>query len=274
MFKNHQRNLLLIALLCLPFALPLTTLAAEIAIRPLSEVTQSGPPKLTEIGATEAQLNFISSVPLACNIVYGESKSYGEITNDPNMSSTAIVDHNPILSGLKPDTQYFYRVQGVSADGRVYVGKTSSFRTTKKPLGEKINLASITTGAQVIAVSSNYGNGANDAPWGATSAVDDARSTAWSSNGDGDNAFLEIKLAKMTLLAEAAVWTRTMSDGTAQIFKFTLTTDKGNVFGPFDLPDASKAYHFPLGVEASTIRMDVLESSGGNTGLVEFGVYE
>jgi len=69
------------------------------------------------------------------------------------------------------------------------------------------------------------------------------------------------------------VWTRTMSDGTAQIFAFTLTTDTGEVLGPFTLQDAEKAYRFEVAATARSLRLDVVESSGGNTGLVEFVAY-
>jgi hypothetical protein len=64
-----------------------------------------------------------------------------------------------------------------------------------------------------------------------------------------------------------------MTDGTAEIFSFTLTTDGGEVLGPFELTDSNQAYSFEMTVETGTIRLDVVESSGGNTGLVEFVVY-
>jgi hypothetical protein len=64
-----------------------------------------------------------------------------------------------------------------------------------------------------------------------------------------------------------------MSDGTAQIFAFTLTTDSGQVLGPFTLQDAEQAYRFDVNVTARSLRLDVADSSGGNTGLVEFAAY-
>ena len=64
-----------------------------------------------------------------------------------------------------------------------------------------------------------------------------------------------------------------MSDGTAQIFAFTLTTDGGEVLGPFVLQDAAQAYRFEVNVTARSLRLDVVESSGGNTGLIEFAAY-
>jgi len=88
-----------------------------------------------------------------------------------------------------------------------------------------------------------------------------------------------------------------MSDGTAQTFRFTDTTDQGKTFGPFgrlrvgsfgrlragpfgrlragsfDLPDADHTYTAPADFIAHRLRFDVEESSGGNTGAVEIEVY-
>ena len=64
-----------------------------------------------------------------------------------------------------------------------------------------------------------------------------------------------------------------MSNNTAQIFSFTVTNDTGEVFGPFELADASQAYEFAVDFVASTLRFDVETSSGGNTGFVELEAY-
>ena len=113
----------------------------------------------------------------------------------------------------------------------------------------------------------------NDGLWGADSALDGQRGTAWSSNGDGDDAFVEVELAQPAQLHAVEVWTRSMSDGTAQIFAFTLTTDTGDVLGPFELPDAAQIFRFEVDTVDRSLRLAVIESSGGNTGLVEFAVY-
>jgi hypothetical protein len=177
------------------------------------------------------------------------------------------------LLGLEPDTEYHYRVQGSAADGTLYVGEDGTFRTLPAEEKTEADLASLEAGARIVAVSSNFGGAANDQTWGADSAIDGQRSTVWSSNGDGNDAYIEIELAQPAQLYAVEVWTRSMSDGTAQIFAFTLTTDAGDVLGPFDLPDATQLYRFELDVVARSLRLDVVESSGGNTGLVEFAVY-
>ena len=58
-----------------------------------------------------------------------------------------------------------------------------------------INLAPPEVGAKVVAASSNVGGEANDQPWGADSAIDGSRATAWPSNGVGKEAFIEIEPA-------------------------------------------------------------------------------
>jgi hypothetical protein len=144
----------------------------------------------------------------------------------------------------------------------------------RRPIaGAPVDLAALAAGARVSAVSSNYGGAENDQPWGANSAIDGSRSTAWSSSGDGDDAFIEIDLAEQAHIDEVSVWTRSMSDGTAQILKFTLTIDRGKVLGPFELPDSGKPYRFTIDETAQSLRLDVVQSTGGNVGLIEFGVY-
>ena len=216
---------------------------------------------------------FDSSIPLICSVVYGETPDFGLIATDQDMAGGAHIDHGPALVGLRPDTEYFWRVQGTAADGTVYLGETLTFRTPVQLASVRSNLAAMDEGARITEVSSNFGGGSNDGSWGADSAIDGSRSTAWSSSGDGNDAFVEIALAKPADLEEIEVWTRTMSDGTAQIFSFTVTTDRGEIFGPFDLPDATQPYRFPLETTAQSLRLEVVDSSGGNVGLVEFGAY-
>lgn len=59
----------------------------------------------------------------------------------------------------------------------------------------------------------------------------------------------------------------------AQIRRFQVITDAGAVLGPFDVPDAGSLHVFPVDARARTLRFEVVESSGGNTGLVELAAY-
>ncbi len=268
----------LLLMACQPSATPTPAPEASAAVtsdtRPLEEAAAGGPPHIVDITDTDAVLIFESSIPLACSVVYGETTGYGHIAVDQDMAGGAHTDHHPLLVGLAPDTEYYYRVQGTAADGTLYVGEGGTFRTLPAQEATEVNLASLEAGARVIAVSSNFGGAANDEPWGAESAIDGNRGTAWSSDGDGNDAFLEVELAEPAQVHAVEVWTRSMSDGTAQILAFTLTTDTGDVLGPFELADVADPNRFELeDVVARSLRLDVVDSSGGNTGLIEFAAY-
>jgi hypothetical protein len=64
-----------------------------------------------------------------------------------------------------------------------------------------------------------------------------------------------------------------MTNNTAQIFSFNVTTDTGEVFGPFELPNAESGHKFEVSFSATSLRFDVVESNGGNTGFVEIEAY-
>ena len=68
------------------------------------------------------------------------------------------------MSGLKPNTEYFFRVQGTATDGTLYVGEVQTFRTLRQVTGGPVNLASLAAGARVIGISSNFGDATNDGP--------------------------------------------------------------------------------------------------------------
>ncbi len=239
----------------------------------IDDVIKDGAPVISEISSTEASLDFTSSIALACTIVFGETEDFGRITNDPDMSATATISHRPILSGLNPDTIYYYKVQGVAVNGKIYQGPSLTFTTTKEQKSDSLNVAASKNGGFILSVSSNWGGAKDNQPWGALSALDSSNATAWSSGGDGDKAFLEVGFSKHYDLESIEVWTRTMSDGTAQVFEFWVEDDNGNKFGPFILPDAKKSYKFNLASNTKSLKFLINESSGGNTGLVEFKAF-
>jgi len=255
--------------------LPLSAVAEELTatVHTIDEVADGAMPRITDITATSAVLDFVSSRPLACSVVYGETTGFGNVATDTDMAGGAHSDHHPVLAGLKPSTRYFYRVQGVAADGTIYLGEVMSFMTGAAPATTPVNLLSANAGATIAAVSSNFGGAGNGERWGAGAALDGDRTTAWSSSGDGDDAFIAIDLGEAKHVGEVEVWSRSMSDGTARIRAFTLTTDTGEVLGPFDLPDAEQAHRFRLDREVSSLRLEVTESTGGNVGLIEFAAF-
>jgi hypothetical protein len=244
----------------------------DIQIKPIEDILVSGP-EFVNVGAQTATLQLKVSQPLVCAVVYGETKQYGQMATDPGMGGVGTTDHTVLLSGLKPDTLYYARFQGVVADGTLYRSQDYTFHTT--PATESANgpnLALPENGATLVGVSSNYGGGANDSTFGALKAIDGDPATAWSSNGDGDNAWIEIELAAKTHVTKIGFWTRTMGTS-AQIESFQIVTDTGETVGPFDLTYATQSYLFDTDFVAKRLRFEAVKTSGGNTGAVEIEVY-
>jgi len=245
----------------------------DLNIYPLEAITES-PPTLFDLTPNSVRLNWIGTMPTGCLLVYGETPEFGFATQDPNMAGAAIIEHNPVMRGLEPDTEYFYRLQGTDEAGNFYVSPVYSFRTPEESTEATDNLLAPENGASVIDVSSNFGGQPTEgSTWGAANAFDDDPNTAWSSDGDGNDAYVVVALGQPAQINEISFWTRTMSNNTAQIFSFTVTTETGDVYGPFELPDPDAAYSFEVDFTAETLRFDVVESNGGNTGAVDIAVY-
>lgn len=140
-------------------------------------------------------------MPVACTIVYGTTPEFGSLTLDQDMAGGTHSDHNPLLTGLEPETEYFFRVQGVDDDGIVYLSEVMTFTTPDfaASAGAQVatdNLASTAMGAEVIGYSSSFGDAGLNDRWGAGNAFDDNPNTEWSTAGDGDGAWVEVKLAQ------------------------------------------------------------------------------
>ncbi|RMF80732.1 MAG: hypothetical protein D6737_07115 [Chloroflexi bacterium] len=228
-----------------------------------------------------ASLPFETQIPLACTIVWGDAPdNFTELSLDLDMNGGTHSVHNPQLRNLEPETTYYFRVQGVADDGTMYLSDVMEFTTPDFAVevetqaeSENVNLISLENGAQIVGVSSNFGGQDNDGTWGIFSALDGNPRTAWSSAGDGDDAWFEVELAQRSHIERVEFWTRFMSDGTARITSFRVIADDGEVLGPFELPDADQSYSFDVDIEATTLRFEVESSTGGNTGAVEVAVY-
>lgn len=240
----------------------------EFLIQSLDFVTESAPQAL-DITATTARVNFIGTEPLACYLVYGTDETFGGVTNDPDMAQAAIIEHNPILVDLAPDTTYFYRMQGVGEDGVMYVSPVYQFTTLPESDEPNNNLLALENGATITAVSSNFGDQPDDGRWGILNALDDNPATAWSSNGDGDDAFFEVALPDIMQISEISYTSRSMTDGTAITESFTVTTDSGDVYGPFEIASPNDPQTFDVDITASSLRFDIEASTGGNVGAVD-----
>ena len=225
-------------------------------LEPFSEIQGSPVVVTPDPGGRSAVLEVETTVDVACSVVYGQDSSFGLIAVDSDMDGGAHADHHPIMGGLTPDTEYQYRLQGTAPDGSIYVSEVMTFRTPPEPVGGPVNLA---LDAQITGVSSAYSEA-----FAATNAFDGDATTEWSSQGDGDSAWVEIDLGSVQAIDEVVFQTRSMSDGTATTETFTLTAD-GTMYGPFPADERVALDD----VSAQTLRFDVETSSGGNTGATE-----
>jgi hypothetical protein len=218
-----------------------------------------------------ANLPIQTNIPVACSIIYGTTPEFGSIATDLDMAGGAHAEHNPLLTGLASNTEYYYRVQGVDAAGNIYVSDVMTFTT---PDFEAASATSnnLAQSASITGYSSIFGNGAVDSQWGANNAIDGNPNTQWSSNGDGDDAWIELELTAETYVTRIGFWTRTMGTS-AQIESFQIVTDRDETFGPFAVSDAAEVFYFDVDFIAQRLRFEVLTSSGGNTGAIEIEVY-
>ena len=140
------------------------------------------------------------------------------------------------------------------------------------PSGIGRNLALLENGASVAAVSSNFGGGGNDSAFGAANALDGDPATEWSSESDGDQAWIDVELPSVTNVTSVGFWTRTMGDS-AQVNSFRVTTDRDETYGLFSVDDATTIYRFDTQFTAKRLRFELLDTTGGNTGALEIEVY-
>jgi len=225
-------------------------------------------PSIEEVTDTSAVIALKTSAPAFCQVNYGSTPQYGQMRR---MSmSGPMTDHRIVLPGLQPETVYHVRLTAVDVHARIFQSPDLTFKTKAaragRPAGRSV--ASLRAGAKVVGVSSNYGGGGVEGAFGANHAIDGDPSTEWSSNGDGDAAWIEIELARSSHITAIGFWTRTMGP-TAQIQRFEVVADGKTRLGPFTLPDAAGIHYFPVDVTAKRLRFNVLRSSGGNTGAVE-----
>ncbi len=244
--------------------------AGTVRILPIEDILE-GDIEIADLTAISGVVRVTTSLDVVCSVVFGTTTGYGAQATDLDMAGGGHRTHAAPMRGLEPNTEYHYRLQGTGPDGKVYVSKSMTFRTPLAETEIRDNLAGAEAGARVTDVSSVFG----DSPsWAGEHAIDGDPTTEWSSAGDGDAAYLVVMLPEPAAIASLAIWTRTMGS-TAQILTFQIVADGDLVLGPFEVPDASGIHEFVLDTptEAQTLQFEVLTSSGGNTGLVEFAAY-
>ncbi|CAN5795119.1 hypothetical protein BH23DEI1_BH23DEI1_24720 [soil metagenome] len=243
------------------WAQPLTSL-------PIDEVL-AGPINLHDVTATSATLEVTTSIDLACVVVFGTDASFGDLALDMDMGGGAHREHLVFLRGLTPDTDYVYRLQGSDAAGNFYASEVLHFRTAAAEAASDLgtNLATLEAGAEIVEASSEFGDA-----FAAQHAIDGDARSEWSSRGDGDGAFITVRLAASVRVTGFGFWTRTMGSS-AQIERFEVENEHGDVFGPFDVADAAGPHVFEASGAGRDFTFRVLASSGGNTGAIEVAVY-
>lgn len=213
---------------------------------------------------TAATLAVDTTIPVACSVVYGTDDSFGSLAVDNDMQGGAHEDHGPLLSGLTPDTEYQYTLQGSDTNGTLYRSDVMTFRTP--PAVESALGSNIAGAATVTAASSSFSD--DFAP---ERALDGDLATEWSTAGDGDDAWIEIDLGEAREISGVAFRTRQMSDGTAVTDTFTITVDDGSTFGPYPAGVDATAFDDP--VATRSVRIDAEQTTGGNTGASEIEIY-
>jgi len=256
---------------CVDNSEKLANFGDNVTVKHLEDVLANNP-DFSSIGSEVGTVYINTTVPLVCAAVYGEDTVYGMIATDLDMMRGAHNIHSPRLTSLKPGTVYHVRFHGIDANGTFYQSKDYIFttKTAEKEAGK--NLALITNGAKITGISSNFG-GSLDSKWGGNNAIDGDFSTEWSSNGDGDNAWIEIELKEINKINKIGLFTRTMGSS-GQILSFQIKLDGGQeVYGPFEVVDATEIHYFDVNFTTKKLLFEVVDSSGGNTGAVEIEVY-
>jgi len=212
---------------------------------------------------TAATVDVDTTIPVACSVIYGTDDSFGSIAVDDDMSGGAHQDHGPRLTGLTPDTEYSYILQGSDAAGVIYRSDVMTFRT---PVAIETGLgANIASFGAVTGASSEF----SDA-FAASMAIDGDLGTEWSTAGDGDDAWIEIDLGADHRISGFAFRTREMGDGTAITETFTVAIDGASI-GTFPAGSTPVALTEP--VVGRVLRFDADRTSGGNTGAVEIEIF-
>jgi hypothetical protein len=169
--------------------------------------------------------------------------------------------------------EYFYKVQGSTADGTLYESELATFVipvTENDGAGDEDmtrgdNLSLMGT---VVETSSEFSD-----TWAGTNAIDGDTTTEWATAGDGDDAYIIIDLGSAEDIAGVEFLTRSMADGTATTTEYTVTVDSGDTFGPFPAGNLADTRFTELVTTGKIFRFDIVNSTGGNTGAIEIRVF-
>lgn len=233
------------------------------SIQPIEAILDSDIDLTVDRSATTATLTVDTTIAVACAVIYGTDGTYGSIAVDNDMQGGAHHNHGPLLTGLRPDTEYQYILQGSDAAGTIYRSEPLTFTTP--PATENAFGTNIAPTGTITAVSSEFSDS-----FAAIKAIDGDLGTEWSTAGDGDNAYIEIDLGQPQPITAVAFRTRQMTDGTAITDTFTVTIDE-QTLGSY--PTGTEPAILDTAVTGQIVRIDADQTTGGNTGATEIEIY-
>lgn len=236
-----------------------------------------------EVGADRAVIRFDTSVETTCELEYGfatDDLPLRAVDPDMDPNDPYSIDHQVPLEDLPSASLIFYRARATTRGGSTFYSEVESFETLAadpavSSTAAMSNVALISAGARVMEVSSNFGGADNDGAWGVEAAFDGQMGTEWSTNGDGDEAFVVIDLGQARSLQAVAYRSRKMSDGSSIVTSYRLVLDEGQVLGPFVTPDPDERYEVVLDepITTTSVRFEAVETTGGNTGAKEIELF-
>lgn len=193
-------------------------------------------------------------------------------------SLSLISNHNLTYSGLQPGKNYTLQAYFKEDNGLVwYRTQVVNFSIAKVEVPvERENVALLSKGA-TVKTSSNWANGGPDSSFGANKAIDGSDSTEWSSNGDGNNAWIQVTLPQSVEVSGFGLFTRRMTDGSSIVKSVKITNqDNGSTIGTFSLKSEFEKEIISLDkyVTAKVFQFDVETSTGGNTGFKTVDIYK
>jgi len=240
--------------------------AVDVEVRPLEEVLESSIVVSADPSGTSATVSLTTTIPLACAAIYGEDDDFGMVATDDDMTGATMIDHNPVLLGLEPETDYQYVMQGSDAAGNLYRSEVLTF-TTPEATEVATPGTDVAVDGAVAEVSSEFSEA-----FGAANAIDGDPATEWSSDDDGDDAAITIELPEVTEVVGFGVRSRSMGDGTSIIERYRVIVDDDEVLGPFEGdPDGLRIAE--AATSGRSFRFEAVDTTGGNTGFVAVEVY-
>jgi hypothetical protein len=90
-----------------------TSASGDHQVLAAEQVLVGDPVVMPDAAGTSATLRVATELDMACAVVFGRGSSLGDgIATDADMGGGAHTDHEAVMRGLVPNTEYFYRVQG------------------------------------------------------------------------------------------------------------------------------------------------------------------